>query len=96
MPGAKVVKAYNTLTSGFQHRAAGRTGPDRVVIFMSGDDAAAKQVVAQLIEDSGFTPVDVGGLDEATPMEAPRRPGALYGEEYHLDTAQAFLAALKK
>ena len=94
MPGAHVVKAYNTLTSGFQHSAAGRHGPDRVVMFMCGDDPGAKQVVAQLIEDSGFTPIDVGGLDDATPMEAPRRPGAVYGEEFHEDTARAFLAQL--
>ncbi len=96
MPGARVTKAYNTLTSGFQASASGRTGPDRVVMFLCGDDVEAKKVVSQLIEDSGFTPVDVGGLDEATPMEAPRRPGAVYGEEYHLDTARAFLAQLGK
>jgi predicted dinucleotide-binding enzyme len=33
MPGAKLVKAFNTLTSGFQASSAGRTGPDRVVVF---------------------------------------------------------------
>ena len=31
MPGARYTKAFNTLTSGFQAEAAGRTGPDRVV-----------------------------------------------------------------
>lgn len=94
MPGAKLVKAYNTLTAGFQAEAAGRTGPDRVAMFMCGDDAQAKSVVAELIEDSGFTPVDVGGLADATPMEAPRRPGAVYGEEFHEADARRFLAQL--
>src|SRR5947208_851342 len=31
MPGARYVKSFNTLTSGFQEQAAGRAGPDRVV-----------------------------------------------------------------
>jgi 8-hydroxy-5-deazaflavin:NADPH oxidoreductase len=91
MPGARLVKAYNTLTAGFQAEAAGRTGPDRVAMFMCGDDAEAKGTVAGLIEDSGFTPVDVGGLADAAPMEAPRRPGAVYGEEYNEQAVRAFL-----
>lgn len=95
MPGARLVKAYNTLTSGFQAEAAGRTGSDRVVMFMCGDDADAKATVARLIEDSGFTPVDLGGLVDATPMEAPRRPGAVYGEEYHENEARAFVESVR-
>jgi 8-hydroxy-5-deazaflavin:NADPH oxidoreductase len=91
MPGARLVKAYNTLTSGFQAEAAGRTGPDRVVMFYAGEDVEAKQVVARLIEDSGFTAVDMGGWDTVKYMEAPRRPGAVYGEEYHLPEARAFV-----
>jgi predicted dinucleotide-binding enzyme len=91
IPGARVVKAYNTLTAGFQAEAAGRTGPDRVVMFYAGEDDEAKQVVAQLIEDSGFTAVDMGGWDTVKYIEAPRRPGAVYGEEYHLPEARAFV-----
>lgn len=90
MPGARLVKAYNTLTAGFQAQAAGRTGPDRVVLFYAGEDAEAKRVVAGLIDDSGFAPVDMGGWDTVRYMEAPRRPGAVYGEEYHLAEARAF------
>jgi 8-hydroxy-5-deazaflavin:NADPH oxidoreductase len=94
MPGARYTKAFNTLTAGFQARASGRTGPDRVVIFLCGDDAEAKRVVAGLIDDAGFAPVDIGGTADAAPMEAPRRPGAVYGEEYHEDEARAFVANL--
>jgi predicted dinucleotide-binding enzyme len=82
--GSRLVKAYNTLTAGFQAASAGRTGPERVVMFYAGEDAEAKRVVARLIEDSGFAPVDVGGWAEVSVMEAPRRPGGVYGEEYHL------------
>jgi 8-hydroxy-5-deazaflavin:NADPH oxidoreductase len=95
MPGARYTKALNTLTSGFQEQAAGRTGPNRVVMFLCGDDEEAKRVVAGLIDDAGFTPVDMGGTAEAAPMEAPRRPGAVYGEEVHEDEARAFVANLR-
>jgi 8-hydroxy-5-deazaflavin:NADPH oxidoreductase len=94
MPGARYTKSFNTLTSGFQEQSAGRTGPDRVVLFVCGDDEDAKRVVAGLIDDAGFTPVDMGGTADAAPMEAPRRPGAVYGEEYHEQEARAFVAQL--
>jgi predicted dinucleotide-binding enzyme len=96
MPGARLVKAFNTLTAGFQAEAAGRLGPDRVAMFMCGDDEEAKRVVAGLIDDAGFVPIDVGGLADATPMEAPRRPGAVYGEEFHEQDAREFLAARRE
>jgi hypothetical protein len=38
--------------------------------------------------------IDIGGLADAAPMEAPRRPGAVYGEEYHEADAREFVAAL--
>ena len=95
MPGARYTKAFNTLTSGFQAQAAGRTGPDRVVMFLCGDDEEAKRVVAGLIDDAGFTPVDMGGVADAAPMEAPRREGAVYGEEVHELQARDFVAKLR-
>jgi 8-hydroxy-5-deazaflavin:NADPH oxidoreductase len=95
MPGARYTKTFNTLTSGFQAQAAGRTGPDRVVMFLCGDDEEAKGVVAGLIEDAGFTAVDMGGVADAAPMEAPRRAGAVYGEEIHEQEARAFVANLR-
>jgi predicted dinucleotide-binding enzyme len=95
MPGARYTKAFNTLTSGFQAEAAGRTGPDRVAMFLCGDDEEAKRVVAGLIDDAGFTPIDIGGTADAAPMEAPRRPGAVYGEEVHEDEARAFVERLR-
>ncbi len=90
-PGARLVKAFNTLTSGFQAEAGGRTGTDQVVLFLCGDDADAKATVASLIDDAGFVPVDLGDLADAAPMEAPRRPDAVYGEEYHQTEARAFV-----
>ncbi len=90
MPGARLVKAYNTLTAQFQGTTAGRTGPDRVVMFLCGDDELAKAVVSLLIAETGFTPFDVGGLADGAVMEAPRRPGAVYGEEFSEASARLF------
>jgi predicted dinucleotide-binding enzyme len=93
--GARLVKAYNTMTAGFQAEAAGRTGPDRVVMFYAGDDEVANSVVAGLIDDSGFDPVYVGSLTgDVVWMEPPRREGALYGEEFHLQEAREIVARL--
>lgn len=93
--GARLVKAYNTMTAGFQAEAAGRVGPDRVVMFYAGDDEGANRLVAGLIEDSGFDPVYVGSLtSDVVWMEPPRREGALYGEEFHLQGAREAVARL--
>jgi predicted dinucleotide-binding enzyme len=94
MPGALYTKSFNTLTAGFQARAAGRTGDQRVVQWLCGDDRATKQIVAELIVDAGFVPVDVGGTADCWVMEAPRRPGAVYGEEYRLHDAMEVTRAL--
>jgi len=95
MPGARYTKSFNTLTSAFQAEAAGRTGDERVVQWLCGDDAAAKEVVAGLIRDAGFVPVDLGGTAGCAVMEAPRRPGAVYGEEYRLADATAVVDAVR-
>lgn len=95
MSGARYTKAFNTLTSGFQAEAAGRTGPSRVVMFLCGDDEEAKRVVSALIDEAGFTPVDIGGTADAAPMEPPRRRGAVYGEEVHEPEARDFVARLR-
>jgi predicted dinucleotide-binding enzyme len=63
VPRARVVKAFNTVFSTFMHE----TPPDRPAsLVFCGDDAEAKAVVATLIEDLGFEPVDAGG-SELTP-----------------------------
>jgi predicted dinucleotide-binding enzyme len=94
MPGARYTKSFNTLTSAFQAEAATRRGDSRVVQWLCGDDAAAKQAVARLIEDAGFVPVDLGGTADCAVMEAPRREGSVYGEEYRAADAGAVVEAV--
>jgi hypothetical protein len=89
--GVRYVKAFNTLTAGFQGAAAGRSGDERVAMFFCGDDDEAKGTVKTLIRDIGFAPVDAGGLADAAVMEAPRREGAVYGEEFSKPDAIEFL-----
>ena len=66
-PGARVVKAFNTV---FVHRL---NNPviDGIALdgFYAGDDAPAKQVVANLLADMGFRPVDTGELLTARALE---------------------------
>lgn len=96
MPGARYTKSFNTLTAAFQRRAAARSGPARVVQWLCGDDVQAKAVVGSLITDAGFVPVDLGGTADAAVMEAPRRRGAVYGEEYRQGDAQAVVDAVRE
>lgn len=95
MTGARYTKSFNTLTSAFQAEAAGRHGDARVVQWLSGDDPDSKRVVAGLIEDAGFVPVDLGGTADCAVMEMPRRPGAVYGEEYRAADAVAVVEAVR-
>jgi 8-hydroxy-5-deazaflavin:NADPH oxidoreductase len=91
LKGAKYVKAFNTLTAGFQGAAAGRSGDERAAMFFSGDDDEAKETVKKLIREIGFAQVEVGGTADAAVMEAPRREGAVYGEELNKKEALEFL-----
>jgi hypothetical protein len=43
----------------------------------------------------GYQPVDLGGTADCEVMEAPRRPGSVYGEEYRLPDALVVVEAVK-
>jgi NADPH-dependent F420 reductase len=66
-PGARVVKAFNQFGAE-HHKDPMLTGaPARV--FIAGDDAAAKKLVAEVAERAGFRPVDSGPLRNAAVLE---------------------------
>jgi 8-hydroxy-5-deazaflavin:NADPH oxidoreductase len=92
--GGRYTKSFNTLTSAFQAEAAFRPDEERIVQWVCGDDVTAKQVVMGLIADAGYAPVDIGRNEDAAVMEAPRREGAVYGEEYRLPDAQKVVEAV--
>jgi predicted dinucleotide-binding enzyme len=65
--GARVVKAFNT--TGFDNMENPDFGGQKASMFFCGDDPGAKAVVARLIEEVGFEPVDSGGLVIARYLE---------------------------
>lgn len=68
VPGLTVVKAFNTLGAGNLsdvHFASVQADG-----FLCGDDAEAKKIVAQLTEEVGLRPVDVGDLRNAELLES--------------------------
>jgi predicted dinucleotide-binding enzyme len=79
LPGARVVKAFNTLVA----RDLGGRGrkdlalEERTALLVGGDDQDAKRVVARLVQDIGYAPVDTGSLHEGGRMQQPGSP--LYG-----------------
>jgi predicted dinucleotide-binding enzyme len=67
-PGARVVKAFNTLTSAFMTDPSAAGGP--ITIPLAGNDDAAKARVADLVIAVGLVPLDVGKLNHARVVEA--------------------------
>jgi 8-hydroxy-5-deazaflavin:NADPH oxidoreductase len=63
MPGARVVKAANTLAAPVLGEDPCQAGGRRV-IFISGDDAPAKDAAGALFGDAGFYVIDLGTLVE--------------------------------
>ena len=66
--GARLVKAFNTTFA--TTLRAGDVAGQPLDVFMAGDDDHAKRAVAQLAEDGGLRPVDVGPLGRARELEA--------------------------
>ncbi len=66
--GARLVKAFGTLSAPTLEAAAWRE-PERAVLFYASDDAAAGDLVAELIRAGGYDPVRVGGLDQSIRIE---------------------------
>src|SRR5882724_12136957 len=59
-PGAKVVKAFNSVPMSWISDFS--SSKPRTVLFLSGDDNDAKRSVAELVEQVGLTAVDLGSL----------------------------------
>ena len=66
-PGARYVKAFNTVFSTFMHDTP--PSPPATLVHC-GDDEDAKATVATLISDLGFEPVDAGGAEVTPVVEA--------------------------
>ncbi|MEO5657837.1 MAG: hypothetical protein ABIO65_06395, partial [Nitrospiria bacterium] len=69
IPGALVVKAFNTVIAQVLRAASHSFGSRMVTIFYCGDHELAKVVVADLITESGFEAVDAGPLRNSRYVE---------------------------
>ena len=66
--GAKFAKALGTLGAASLESAAFQT-PENAVLFYATDDESINADVEQLISDTGFEPVRVGGIDQSIRIE---------------------------
>ena len=74
IPGARLVKAFNTLYFKVLETNP-EVGNGNRVLFISGDDEDTKIEVSEMIEDMGFAPVDLGSLSDSRKYQEPK--GAL-------------------
>jgi predicted dinucleotide-binding enzyme len=85
VPGARLVKAFN-------HQPipalAAELGTDRNALFLAGDDAAAKAIVAELMRSIGGAPIDTGDLRRGGALQASGG-GPLAGHGRLLTVAEA-------
>ena len=92
--GRPVIKAFNNIYA--QHlleNGKPKGTPGRIALPVSGDDAAAKAKVLSLIDDLGFDPIDVGGLDDSW-RQQPGSP--VYTKDFDAAGVRDALAAAKK
>ena len=67
LPGATVVKAFNTVFA--SNQAKPQVDGVQLDGFIAGDAATAKNTVADLLSSIGYRPVDVGDLSSALALE---------------------------
>ncbi|MEW6733159.1 MAG: NAD(P)-binding domain-containing protein [Acidobacteriota bacterium] len=69
VPQARVVKAFNTMSSKVIELDRETLASQRVSVFLCSNDAAAKAIVSGLAEELGFIAVDSGELKRARLVE---------------------------
>jgi hypothetical protein len=77
LPGARLVRAFNSFSYMIFVREANRPDP-KLAVPIAGDDAEAVKVAAGLVRDAGFDPVVVGNLKDASRFQMGA-PG--YGQQ---------------
>lgn len=66
--GAKLAKAFGTLSAASLSNAS-RRKPDSAVLFYASDDTSTNDKIEELIKDAGFEAVRVGGIDQSIRLE---------------------------
>src|SRR5262249_2498613 len=65
LPGARVVRAFNTVWDKTLAQRIAQGRGKEIGIPLAGDDRDALDTAARLVNDAGFDPVVIGGLDQA-------------------------------
>jgi predicted dinucleotide-binding enzyme len=66
--GAKLVKAFGTLGTGNLTGASNRN-PEKAVLFYASDDVSIDKDIEKVIENVGFNPLKVGGINQSIRLE---------------------------
>lgn len=69
LPGAEVVKGFNTVFASVLAEGAELGKGQKVTVFVASDGARAKQTATELARSIGFDVVDAGGLKNARYLE---------------------------
>jgi predicted dinucleotide-binding enzyme len=77
VPGARVVKAYNTVGNALMVDPDLPGGPP--TMFIAGNDPAAKATVTALLEETGWDVADLGGIEASRWLEAMCMAWVAYG-----------------
>lgn len=72
VPGATVVKAFNTVPASWLTDFSPEK--PKTALFVSGDDAGAKKMVTGLIDEMGFYSLDLGSLAEGGRLQQTGGP----------------------
>jgi 8-hydroxy-5-deazaflavin:NADPH oxidoreductase len=89
LPGAEVVKAFNTVFAQVLGEGADFGNGRKVEIFVASDSERAKQAARTLAESIGFEVVDAGGLKNARYLEPLGGLNVYFGYGAGLGTAIA-------
>lgn len=68
LPQSKVLKAFNTTFAAAL--ASGQVGDATTTVLIAGDDAEAKDALAEVITSGGLNAIDAGSLKRARELEA--------------------------
>lgn len=64
LPGARLVRSFNSWGYALMAREANRPAP-RMALPVAADDPATRKIGMQLVDDAGFDPVDAGSLADS-------------------------------
>src|ERR1700722_6542633 len=92
LPGARIVRAFNTMGYKYFESEANRAG-DRMAIPIAGDDKEALNIASTLVHDAGFDPVVIGPLATAKEFS---QGNPLYGLQLTAAQMREKAAALKQ